>query len=50
MHIIYIYIFSDHKIGVMLQGLPWAGDGSAKSAPKGSGAPSCMRSPPRTPQ
>ena len=26
MHIVYIYIFSDHsKIGVMHRGLPWAG-------------------------
>ena len=30
-------------IGVMHQGLPWADDGSAKSAPKGSRAPSCTR-------
>ena len=43
MHIIYIYIFNDKKIGVMLRGLPWAGDGLAKSTPKGSRAPSCTR-------
>ena len=34
----------------MLRGLPWAGAGSAGSAPTGSWAPSARGSPPRTPR